>query len=599
MNLPGFVHKIVQVISNTFFNHSIDRKTILASTVFLVVAAASFPGQAQTVTADFGGRSGSTAVVPSGFFSVGGIGDPLADPAAIATLTSAGLNRTRFWIGLQQVYATSTPDFTVLDTELQIMSASGIHAVGVIYDTPPSLASNQCGPPSDINRWGQLAASVVAHVDRNFPGVLQEYEIWNEPELPTSLCISDDTTRLNTYVAMFAAAASAMHAQAQADGVTIHTGGPVICHVGEGAVWIPALLNNESTAPYVDFVSFHLYITGQTSIDDGMTWQDLYSLTQAPHGGLASAYTWLEPFVRAGHQPNPASTPIYISEYNDNWAFAVDCCRNDPTYAPLWNSLAVTDFLNVVYSGAKAVPSRITYYNASGKYFCLLGAWDADMDCDDSGMQPYPQFYAFQLFASPEYLDLQAGAHMAASVSPESTTSGLSATAFYTASANSVVVVNPTSTAYAAVTVSLENPGLAGVAGKMHLLDASHGQIATEPVSFSSAPGRFWTSVAVPAYATVAISMQGTPVPGAPSAEASVSPRVGSHPLKVSIDSWPSSGGGSAIVGRTIDFGDGKWVSWTASTTHTYVEPGAYTVVVSVRNQSGQLASTARVVTVK
>ncbi len=599
MNLPGFVHNVVRVISNIFFNYSTERKAILSSAACLVLAVVSFHGQAQTVTADFGGRSGSTAVVPGGFFSVGGIGDPLADPVAIATLTSAGLNRTRFWIGLQQVYATSTPDFTVLDTELQIMSASGVHAIGVIYDTPPSLGSNKCAPPSDIKRWGQMAASVVAHVDKNFPGVLQEYEIWNEPELPTSLCVSDDTARLNTYVAMFAAAASAMHAQAQADGVTIHTGGPAICHVGEGGVWIPALLNNALTAPYVDFVSFHLYMTGQTSIDNGMTWQDLYSQTQAVHGGLASAYTWIEPFVRAGHQPNPASTPIYISEFNENWAFSVDCCRNDPTYGPLWNSLAVTDFLNVVYSGATAVPSRIIYYSASSNYFCLLGTWDADMDCDGSELRPYPQFYAFQLFASSEYLGLQAGAHMAASISPGNTTSGLSATAFYTAGANSVVVVNPTSTAYPAVTVAFENPGLASVAGKTHLLDASHGEIATEAVSFSSALGRYWTSVAVPAYATIAVSMRGTPVPGAPSAEVSVSPRAGSHPLKVSIDSWPSSGGGSAIVGRTIDFGDGKWVNWTASTTHTYAEPGTYTVVVSVRNQSGQLASTTSVVTVK
>ncbi len=537
MNFPGFVNKLVRIINDTFFNHLITRQAILGCPGCLLLAVVSFYGQAQTVTVDFGGRSGSTAVVPSGFFSVGGIGDPLADPVAIATLTSAGLNRTRFWIGLQQVYATSTPDFSVLDSEMQIMSASGVHPIGVIYDTPPSLGSSPCAPPSNVSRWGQMAASVVAHVDRNFPGVLQEYEIWNEPELPTSLCISDDTARLNTYVAMFAAAASAMHTQAQADGVTIHTGGPAICHVGKGGVWLPALLNNELTAPYVDFVSFHLYVTGQYEIDSGMTWQYLYTLTQSTHHGLATAHQYVEPFVRAGHQPNAAATPIYISEFNENWAFSVDCCRNDPAYGPLWNSLAVIDFLNLVYSGSTAVPSRIVYFTVAGRDFCLLGAWDADMDCDRSETQPYPQFYAFQLFAAPNYLNLQAGGHMAVSVSPGSTQAGLSATAFYAASANSVVVVNPTSTAYAAVTVAVENPGLASVAGKMHLLDASHGQIATEPVSFSSALGRYWTSVAVPPYATVAISMQGTPVQGAPAAEVSVSPRAGNHPLEVSIDS--------------------------------------------------------------
>lgn len=156
MNFPGFVNKLVRIINDTFFNHLITRQAILGCPGCLLLAVVSFYGQAQTVTVDFGGRSGSTAVVPSGFFSVGGIGDPLADPVAIATLTSAGLNRTRFWIGLQQVYATSTPDFSVLDSEMQIMSASGVHPIGVIYDTPPSLGSSPCAPPSmsvDGARW--------------------------------------------------------------------------------------------------------------------------------------------------------------------------------------------------------------------------------------------------------------------------------------------------------------------------------------------------------------------------------------------------------------------------------------------------------------
>ena len=482
---------------------------------------------------------------------------------------------------------------------MTIMSDSGVHAIGVIYNTPPSLGSSKCAPPSDVSRWGQMAASVVAHVDRNFPGVLQEYEIWNEPELPTSLCISDDATRLKTYVAIFAAAASAMHAQAQADGETIRTGGPVICMVGEAVDWIPALLNNKLTAPYVDFVSFHLYRTGQTNIDNGMTWQDLYSQTQAPHGGLASAYTYVEPFVRAGHQPNPASTPIYISEYNDNWAFAVDCCRNDATYGPLWNSLAIIDLLNVVYSGAKAVPSRIVYYNVSGKYFCLFGAWNADMDCDQSEMQPYPQFYAFQLFAAPDYLNLQAGGHMAVSISPASTQSGLSATAFYTDEADDVVIVNPTASSYSSVSVSLANPGLTSATARMYLLNKWDSKISSAPVIFSSTPAMYTATVAIPAYSTVAVSMSGQRVKDAPTAALTVTPYSGTHPLAVSIDSSKSVGGESAIVGRTIEFGDGRWISWNPSVTYTYSTAGRYTVLLTVKNQTGQFSIASRVVTVK
>jgi hypothetical protein len=597
MKSTRLLDKLVRTISDVSLAHFMHRRSIFVYSGCFFLAAELLCGQSR-ISADFGNRSDSTAVVPSGFLAVGGIGDPLADPAAIATLTSAGLNRTRFWIGLQQIYATSIPDFTVLDTELQIMSASGVHPIGVIYDTPPSLASSKCAPPSDVGRWGQMAASVVAHVDGKFPGVVQEYEIWNEPELPTSLCISDDTARLNTYVAMFAAAASAMHAQAEADGETIRTGGPVICHVGQAMVWIPALLNNKLTAPYVDFVSFHLYMTGQTEINNGMTWQDLYSLTQAPHG-LASAYTYIEPFVRAGDQPNAAATPIYISEFNENWAFSVDCCRNDATYGPLWNSLVVIDLLNVVYSGATAVPSRIVYYNAAGKYFCLLGAWNADMDCDESDMQPYPQFYAFQLLAAPNYLNLQAGGHMAVSVSPGSTQSGLSATAFYTDEADEVVIVNPTASSYSSVAVSLVNPGLTSVSGQTHLLNSSNSQISSDPVIFNSLPGTYWATVAVPAYSTVALSMSGVPVRGAPTATLTVTPNLGTHPLAVSIDSSKSNGGGSAIAARTIGFGDGRWLNWKPSVTYTYNKAGNYTVLLTVRNQAGELSIASRVITVK
>ena len=277
--------------------------------------------QSQTVSADFGNRSGATPVVPGGFFGIGGVGTSLSDMGTISRLTAAGLNETRFWISLSQIYAQENPNFRSIDQTLQRMKSAGLHPIGVIYGTPPSLGSAPCAQPSDIWQWGQMAASVVAHVDQTFPGILEDYEIWNEPELTGSLCISDDTVRLNTYVSMFAAAASAMHAQAQADGEPIHTGGPAISQIVHAPVWIPALLNNDATAPYVDFVSFHLYLTGQVNIDEGMTWSDLYAITQSNTRGLAHYYQVVEPLVRAGNQPNAASTPIYISEYNDNWAF--------------------------------------------------------------------------------------------------------------------------------------------------------------------------------------------------------------------------------------------------------------------------------------
>ena len=261
----------------------------------------------------FANRSGATPVIPGGFFGIGGVGTSLSDMGTIRRLTAVGLNETRFWISLSQIYAKKNPNFRSIDQTLQRMKSAGLHPIGVIYGTPPSLGSAPCAQPSDIWQWGQMAASVVAHVDQNFPGILEDYEIWNQPELTGSLCISDDTVRLNTYVSMFAAAASAMHAQAQADGEPIHTGGPVISQIVHSPVWIPALLNNDATAPYVDFVSFHLYLTGQVNIDEGMTWSDLYAITQSNTRGLAHYYQAVEPLVRAGNQPEcRIDSDIYI-----------------------------------------------------------------------------------------------------------------------------------------------------------------------------------------------------------------------------------------------------------------------------------------------
>ncbi len=266
---------------------------------------------AQTVSADFGSRSGTTPVIPSGIISVGGTAS--MPQAAITTMTGSTLNQTRVWISLPQIYATPIADFSALHDELTIMKANGIHALGVIEGTPPSLGATPCTPPSNVATWGHMAASVVAYADKYFPGILTDYEIWNEPELPRSLCAANATAELNAYVAMFAAAASQMHAQAKADGQVIRTGGPSTSQLaGKAPIYIPAITNNAATAPYLDFVSFHMYLTGLSNIQNGMTWPQLYAVNQASVGGQQYFYKLIESLVRSGHQPNAATTPIYI-----------------------------------------------------------------------------------------------------------------------------------------------------------------------------------------------------------------------------------------------------------------------------------------------
>ena len=581
--------------------------------LLIAVLASCLTLRGQAVSADFGGRTASTPTVASGIFAVNGVGSTLSDSGAINTLTTAGLNGTRFWISMQQVFASPTPNFSYLDRYLTTMQNAGLHPVAVMNGTPPSLGSSACVAPSNVSQWGQMAASVVAHLDQKFPGLVQDYEIWNEPENTASLCVSNATTRLNTYISLFASAAAAMHTQAQLDGQTIRTGGPVIADMTQASTWFPALLNNSSTAPYVNFVSFHLYLTGQNEINSGMQWPGLYSTTQSGTSGVVHYYKLVESFVRAGKQPNAASTPIYVSEFNSNWVYAVDHLRNDPSYGPLWNSLAVSDFLNAAYNGATALPTRLAYFMSYGQYFCIMGQWNANMDCNPAAMEPYPQFYAFKLFASQNYLDLQGGGKMAAWASPGSTKSGLSSTAFYTNTADNIVIINPTSTAYSAVPVSLINPGITSASATQYLLNSSNPQITTQSLPLTLSGTTYNATVAVPAYSTVAVSVTGTitpttvpvtsppppPAPVPPVPVLNVTPTSGTAPLVVSIDTSASQGGnGDAITGRTIDFGDGTWVNSVATTTHTYTKVGNYTVRVTLKNEDGLTATASKVVTV-
>jgi hypothetical protein len=241
----------------------------------------------------------------------------------------------------------------------------------------------------------------------------------------------------------------------------------------------------------VDFVSYHVYLTGQSSIDAGMTWAQLYGYTQSTTSGIAQYYTRVAALT---------TKPIYLTEYNDNWAFAVDCCRNDPTYGPLWNALAIVDHLNASYT-AKSVPAQLVYFNAtSSKYFCVLGVVDTAMDCA-TGSDPYPQFYALKLFSST--LGLHDGGNMAASV----TATGLVATAFYTRDADAVVLINPTSPALT-VTVALNHPGFVSATATSYLL--AGGQITSTPLALQSVGSNYTAQVSLPAYSTLAIAMTGS-----------------------------------------------------------------------------------------
>ena len=111
-----------------------------------------------------------------------------------------------------------------------------------------------------------------------------------------------------------------MKAQAAQDGQTIRIGGPVLS--GYSAVWFSNLLTNPGTKDYVDFLSYHQYIFGSNALQaqwDSYNGNDsVYEMTQDPSNGPVGVYNRVVGQATTVGKPN---MPIYITEFNTNWAF--------------------------------------------------------------------------------------------------------------------------------------------------------------------------------------------------------------------------------------------------------------------------------------
>jgi hypothetical protein len=468
------------------------------------------------VSVDFGSRTNTAHPIPANLFGYGR-GESLQTTADRTLLTQAGITTPRLYAQIPLVYATQTPNWTKIDPMIASIQAAGQHVMLQMSYTPPWLqpSPNPCGAgaptvaPADVTKWAQIAASYVAHMDVTFPGVVQDYEIWNEPN-SAGLCAKD---RLSSYISIYAAAASAMKQQAATDGTTIRVGGPVLS--GYSAIWLSTLLSNPSTAPYIDFVSYHQYMFGVTSLQvqwdtyNGNT--SLYQKTQDPNFGPSFVYSKVYAEVAAGKQPLGANTPIYVTEFNTNWSFYQDCCRNDPTYAPLWNALYISDFLNATYSGLPSISKLVYFAGAAYPYFCLIGTPDQNMDCSYSAQstpQPYPQYYTYQLLSSSSYLDLVDGGYMAASISPPTGGGGLVVTAFYNASQNAILIVNPTATPYSQLQVNLQNTGFSTAQATLYQI-VNGASINSSALTLTPQGSNYSTNVDIPPYSVQAISLKG------------------------------------------------------------------------------------------
>ena len=466
------------------------------------------------IAVDFGSRTNQTYPIRAGILGVNHV-DGLHDPTDIGLVADAGVTLSRTYANLATVYATQTPNWTLIDPLISNVSKEGMHVLLEVAFTPPWLqpSPNPCGAgntavaPTNDTTWGQLAASYVAHMDANFPGVVTDYEIWNEPDA-ASLC-STSGGNLNTYLAIYAAAAPLMRQQATADGATIRIGGPAVA--GVDSTYISALLSNSSTAPYVDFVSYHNYMIGTPG--EYIAWdtyngsESLYDLTQSIAG---ADYAEVAKLVAAGKQPGGAKTPIYSDEYNTSWAFAQNCCQNDPTYSPVWNALYVSDLLDQVYSGVAAAPQQLGYFAANAyPYFCMIGTWDTHMDCQyttNSSPVPYPQYYAYELMGSPSYLGMNSGGFMAASVSPGFAAGGIETTAFYTSKQDSIIIVNPTATAYSSITLTIANSGFSSPSANLYEV-VNGNSISSSSLTLSPSGSNYTVTISVPAYTVAGVSI--------------------------------------------------------------------------------------------
>jgi hypothetical protein len=459
------------------------------------------------ITVDFGSRQNHAHPIPSQFLGIGGIDMAIAiQNNGGKYVPQAGFHFTKLgdYDYMSEIFPTSASmtnssqqNWTHIDNQLTLAIQYNLQPMITLAYTPSWLQpqnqnpkqTNPCltySPPvtpanvkpmylvngQDIGpqTWGKLAALIVAHVDQKFPQAHALYEIWNQPDGNQFLCMpkgdtNADADRVTAYKVIYAAAAPLMRQQANTDGKQIKIGGPALVYALQKhlQMWLPTLLNDPSIYPYVDFISYHRYLYGNT-FNGGSN--SLVANAQDPLLGVKAQYEQIAKAVRAGKQPNAASTPIYVDEYNMN-PCVPNVCRNDPTYSPLDQGLFVVDFLNAVidtnssYGAAGAVPAGLAYYTwfTPQGNLCMFGVIDANMDCGKQGstLQPYPQYYAYELLGGSNYLNITNSGYVANAASTN--LSGVYVAGFYTQSKDSLVIVNTTSTDYATLKILAQHPG--------------------------------------------------------------------------------------------------------------------------------------------
>lgn len=448
------------------------------------------------VTADYNGRTGTT-LIPAGFLGTNSTNLSAATPLNL--LQPGGLAYVRLFISVNQnCNSSGVCVWTgVPKSQLDLISAQGLKVLATMYQTSADIGASVCSVPTSASTWAAHVNSFLTYAAANYPGTIVAVEQRNEPDLVSSpdWCPTAGTN-LSNYET-FIGTAGPIIASAFP---SLPVGGPALgAPATNAATWIPGVIGAWSG---IGFISYHYYNSQQTS------WANYLSVMQNVSTGIGATYATIQSLASGAG----SSAPILVTEGNTDPVFATNCCRNDATFGPLWNVLNIIDYLNAIGTyGASTLPSQFFYFtdesSATPDFFCLFGT-PSTTNCDTTTLSPYPQYYAYQLVGAASFLNLESGAHLAASISPGSTTSGLSAAAFYTAKQNTILIVNPTASPISSGTITFNNAGFQHAVGLTYLLNGSNPTITTSSATLTPITNGFtMSSISIPANSTLAAAI--------------------------------------------------------------------------------------------
>lgn len=551
--MNSFRHKLFSIIYLVLLTASLSGLTFLFNNSKPQSIQINSEASSGDITVDFQSRLYKKIPIQHSFLGVGGLGIANVLPTVNNYVKSANIITTRNSITLEKIFPnqssltnSSQQSWSDLDSRLTLIQNAGMEPILILDYTPawlqpqnqnpplpnPCLTNAQKSPAQNImpihmvngvnegpSLWGQAAAVVVNHIDKNYPSMQVKYEFWNEPDGSGYACKSDsdtnaETERLDDWKNLVATAGPLMRAQAKTDGKQIVMGGPALAWVEKRAdTWFPSITTDPRVYPYLDFISYHLYI-------GGANWSSLLAATRSSTGEQAE-YQHVAKLIRQGKQVNASSTPILIDEFNTGpWP---GCCRNDKTYAPLWQSVIMSDWINSTfntsspYGAAQEVPilSYFAWDFTPPQNYCMFATIDSAMDCAFNGsVVPYPSYYTYNLMGNSSYLDISNNAYVVPN--PSIDKSDVLISSFLSGNKDNIFLINTGGTNYSGLTLSLQNPGLTTVKASVFTLDGANPTIATNSIGINTSGNSLTGQVNIPAFSTVGISLIGSGVTQTP-----------------------------------------------------------------------------------